>query len=95
MKRLGWALFFAASAFAQSTNATLSGTVLDPMGARVPSVQVTAENVQTGIALTNVSNEAGVYVFPSVQPGLYRLTAELPGFNKYALNDIEIGRAHV
>src|SRR2546422_4582425 len=83
-------LFIAVSTSAQSTNATLSGTVLDPTGARIPNVQVTAQNTRTGVALTNVTNEAGVYVFPSVQPGTYRLTAELSGFRKYVLNDFVV-----
>src|SRR5207253_5879806 len=90
MKKLCLILFVAISATAQSTNATLSGTVVDPAGARVPNVQITAENVQTGVVLTNVTNAAGVYVFPSVQPGLYRLTAELAGFRKYVLNDLTV-----
>src|SRR5213593_338495 len=81
-------IFVALSVGAQSTNATLSGTVLDPTGARIPNVQVTAQNIQTGIVLTNLTNDAGVYVFPSVQPGTYRLTAELAGFRKYVLNDL-------
>src|ERR1051326_2049933 len=88
MKQLCLILFIATSAFAQTTNASLSGTVSDPMGARVPSVQISAKNVQTGVTLTNVTNEAGVYVFPSVQPGTYQLTAELPGFKTYVLNGI-------
>jgi len=83
-------LFIAVSTSAQSTNATLSGTVLDPTGARIPNVQVTAQNIQTGIVLTNLTNEAGVYVFPSLQPGTYRLTAELSGFRKYVLNDLVV-----
>src|SRR5436309_8702352 len=83
-------LFIAVSTSAQSTNATLSGTILDPTGARIPNVQVTAQNNLTGVALTNVTNEAGVYVFPSLQPGTYRLTAESSGFRKYVLNDLVV-----
>src|SRR6266568_2876372 len=83
-------LFVAVSVSAQSTNATLSGTVLDPTGARIPNVQVTAQNTQTGVVLTNSTNDAGVYVFPSVQPGTYRLTAELSGFRNYVLNGLVI-----
>src|ERR1041385_149727 len=90
MKQFCLILFIAASALAQTTNATLSGTVTDPTGARVPNVQVTAQNVQTGVALTNLTNEAGLYVFPSVQPGSYQLTAELPGFKTYVLNGITV-----
>src|SRR6184192_2000464 len=92
MKRWCGVLFLlvVVSVCAQSTNATLSGTVLDPTGARIPNVQVTAQNTQTGVILTNLTNEAGVYVFPSLQPGTYRVTAELPGFRKYVLNDLVV-----
>jgi hypothetical protein len=90
MKLLWSILFVALPAFTQSTNATLSGTVLDPAGARVPNVQVMAENVNTGVVLTTMTNEAGVYVFPSLQPGLYRLTAESAGFRKYILNGVTV-----
>jgi hypothetical protein len=90
MKRFCLILFMAVSAAAQSTNATLSGTVLDPTGARVVGVQVSAQNIQTGIGLTSVTNEAGVYVFPSVQPGRYRLTADAPGFRQYVLDNVVV-----
>jgi len=83
-------LLVAVSVCAQSTNATLSGTVLDPTGARVPNVQVTAQNTQTGVILTNITNEAGVYAFPSLQPGTYRVTAELSGFRAYVLNSLVV-----
>src|SRR5690349_15203798 len=90
MKQFCLILFIASSALAQTTNASLSGTVADATGARIPNVQVTAENVQTGVALTNATNEAGVYTFPSVQPGIYRLTAQFPGFKTYVLNGITV-----
>ena len=90
MKRFCLILFMAMSAAAQSTNASLSGTVLDPARARVVGVQLSAQNIQTGIVLTGVTNEAGVYVFPSVQPGRYKLTADAPGFRNYVLNDIVV-----
>ena len=90
MKLLWSILFLALPAFSQSTNATVSGTVLDPAGARVPNVQVMAENVNTGVVLTTMTNEAGVYVFPSVQPGQYRLTVESAGFRKYVLNGVTV-----
>src|SRR6266516_1059709 len=90
MKLLWSILFLALPAFSQSTNATVSGTVLDPAGARVPNVQVIAENVNTGVVLTTTTNEAGVYAFPSVQPGQYRLTVEAAGFRKYVLNGVTV-----
>jgi hypothetical protein len=74
----------------QSANATLSGTVLDPAGAVVVAARITAQNVRTGVVDTTATNEAGVYVFPSVPNGLYRLTAEAPGFRTYVLDDVVV-----
>src|SRR5215510_911151 len=66
--------------FGQSVYSTISGTVEDATKALIPGVALTATNTATGIVTMTVSNEAGVYSFPSLQPGTYRVTAELPGF---------------
>ena len=69
---------FCAFAFSQTTNATLGGTVSDPSGALIPGVTITATNNGTGIVTTVLTNEAGTYQFASLQPGSYKVTAELP-----------------
>src|SRR5438552_18356809 len=73
-------LFFAMDGFAQVINATLSGTVTDATGALIPGVEITATETETGVVSTGVTNEAGTYQFPSLQPGPYRVAASLPGF---------------
>ena len=78
----------AGAAAAQGTNAALSGTVTDATKAVVPGVSVTVENVATGVASLAISNEAGVYNFPGLQPGIYRVTGELPGFRKVVYNEV-------
>jgi hypothetical protein len=80
-------LFFVAAApytFAQVVNATLSGTVADATGALIPGVEVTAQNTGTNVVSTTVTNESGIYRFPSLQPGTYRVSAELAGFQTQA-----------
>ena len=72
------------SAFAQSGNATVSGTVTDASAALIPGVTIRATNTQTGVVTTLVSNESGAYSFASLQPGNYRVSAELPGFQTQA-----------
>src|SRR5215831_8590633 len=76
---------------AQTTNATLGGTVSDSSRALIPGVTVTATNTQTGIASTSVTNETGAYNFPSLQTGVYKVTAELPGFQTQNYNDVTLG----
>ena len=78
------------SAFAQSGNGRLSGTIDDPSGAVLPGVSVTATNTATGVVTTTVSNEAGAYNFASLLPGPYKVTAELPGFQAKAY-EVQIG----
>jgi len=88
-----WAPFSVMSATAQSTNATVTGTVADSSGAILPGVTVTAQNVQTGVVTTTVTNESGSYGFPSLQPGTYKLSGELPGFQTRIYNDVVLNVA--
>src|SRR5262250_3078313 len=78
-------------ALAQTTNATLGGTVADASGARIPGVTVTAANTQTGIVTTAVTNETGAYQFASLQTGVYKVSAELPGFQTQTYNEVALG----
>src|SRR5215470_15866608 len=78
-------------AFGQTSNATLGGTGGDPTGALIPGVSVTAANTQTGIVSMAVTNEAGAYQFASLQPGIYKVTAELQGFQTQIYNDVALG----
>src|SRR2546425_7786858 len=96
MKRLLGAGFLASfvlftNAFAQTTNATLGGTVSDATRALIPGVTVTATNTQTGIVSTAVTNETGAYNFPSLQTGIYKVTAELAGFQTQTYNEVTLG----
>src|SRR5688572_15360795 len=81
-------LTFGGPAAAQSTNASISGNVNDASGAAIPGVSITAESIRTGVKSSTISNEAGVYNFPSLQPGQYRMSAELPGFQTAVFNDV-------
>jgi hypothetical protein len=83
-------LFCSALVAAQTTNATLSGTVVDPQNAVVPNARISAENIATGIMQTVTTNEAGIYLFPSIPSGTYRLTGEAPGFRTQAFNEVVV-----
>jgi hypothetical protein len=80
-------------AFSQSTYATVSGTVADSSGAVLPGVSVTGTNNGTGVVTTSVTNEAGVYTLPSLLPGAYTVSAELPGFQKQNRTNVQLGNA--
>ena len=77
--------------FAQ-VNATVGGTVSDASGAPMPRVEVTAKNVNTGIASTSVTNDTGTYEFSSLQPGTYTITASVSGFKTSTVNNVAVGQ---
>ena len=68
------------TARAQSSNATLHGTISDPSGAVLPGVTVSLESPSTGLKREAVTNEAGLFVLNFLPAGLYVVTAELTGF---------------
>src|SRR5262245_40357622 len=79
-----------AAASAQVTTADLVGTIKDSSGGVVPGVTVTLTNEATGVSRSVTSSEAGTYTFTSLQPGRYRLAAELPGFRKVDRTGVEL-----
>jgi hypothetical protein len=68
--------------FAQSTDAIVSGTIVDPTGAIVSDAAVSAKNLDTGVVTSTVTNESGLYRFPPLPPGRYDFTVEHAGFRK-------------
>ncbi len=75
-------------AFAQAGRGSISGLVSDPSGAIVNGAQVTALNRATGVALHTVTNEAGLYSFVSLTPGVYVVTAGQKGFESVARENV-------
>src|SRR5215471_6697723 len=73
-------------------SASIGGSVSDPTGALIPGVEVTATNVNTGISSTQITNEAGGYQMPSLQPGTYRLRASLAGFQTTTRENIQLSQ---
>src|SRR5204862_8200641 len=84
---------FFSNASAQTTNATLGGTVSDASRALIAGVTITATNTQTGIVNTVITNETGAYQFASLQTGIYKVTAELAGVQTQTYNDVTLGVA--
>jgi hypothetical protein len=93
-----WALAavaaFSTSAFAQgggaSSTGSISGEIKDAQGGVLPGVTVTATSPAQIGQLTAVTNESGIYRFPAVPPGEYRLSFELAGFQTSVREGIRI-----
>ncbi|MBM3811459.1 MAG: carboxypeptidase regulatory-like domain-containing protein [Acidimicrobiia bacterium] len=77
-------------AFAQSTDAMLSGTVTDESEAVIAGATVVAQNIKTGVVSRTATNESGVYAFPALPPGVYRLSGEMAGFKKLVYNELTL-----
>src|SRR5258708_11993368 len=84
------------SAFAQTTGATLQGTVNDSSQAAMPNVTVEMKNLATGIVRTTTSTSEGIFRFNSVIPAVYDLTIRPPaGFKEYLQTEITLNPTHI
>ena len=72
-------VFTAIAAFGQPGRGSISGTVTDPAGAVVPEAQMTLLNQATGLTQHTTTSRAGLYSFISLNPGVYQVTASMPG----------------
>ena len=78
-------VFFASSAlsvFGQTAAATVSGRVTDSNGGVLIGATLELTSVERGTVAMARTNQAGIYLFPSVQPGQYHLVAKNPGFKQ-------------
>ena len=78
----GLILGFALSCAGQTSTSLLSGTIFDNSGAVVTGAIVTATNEATGTTLRQLTNNSGLYAFPSIPSGAYTIEVEAPGFKK-------------
>jgi hypothetical protein len=75
---------------AAQTMGEIVGEVQDASGAVVPGATVTVTNTGTNMVRTAVSNDAGIYSFPSLVPGMYRVKVEAKGFKTVTKTDIQL-----
>jgi hypothetical protein len=76
-----FAVFCVASVvFAQTPLGTVTGLAIDPSGAAVPNASVTLTSEGMGVKRSASSNSTGVYSFPDLPPGMYRMGAVAKGF---------------
>jgi len=75
---------------AQQNTGSISGTVKDPTGAVIPQANVTATQTDTGAVEKTVSDAAGVYTFPRLGTGVYKISAEQTGFAPTTITGITL-----
>ncbi|MGA2391285.1 MAG: TonB-dependent receptor [Candidatus Sulfotelmatobacter sp.] len=69
---------------------TVSGILTDSSGAMIQGAKVTLLDEQKGYHFTTKSDSEGHYLFASIPPGLYSVTAEMPGFEKTVRTHIRL-----
>jgi len=70
--------------------AQLQGTVRDPSAAAIVNAEITLQNVETNQSYSAFSNGEGLYVFPSLTPGNYKLTVAYARFATYKQEGISL-----
>src|SRR5689334_19971860 len=77
-------------AFAQSGLGSITGTILDSTGGRLPAVEIKIVETSTGATRTTTSNEVGLFNLPSVPPGTYTITLTRENFKTKQLDNITL-----
>jgi Carboxypeptidase regulatory-like domain len=75
---------------AAAASGRLEGTVTDPSGAAVAAAEITVRNQNTGIATTVQSSIDGEFSALNLDPGVYEVSIQKPGFGRLMLRDITI-----
>lgn len=78
-----------APAWAQDQRGSIEGVVRDASGAVLPGA--TVEATANGVVSSTVTDSVGLYRFPSLAPGNYRVTANLQGFVAREVVEVRVG----
>ncbi len=89
MKFTGVTVLFAASLAAQN-NGSIQGVVKDSSDAVIASAKVTANHLDTGLRREAVTNEAGIYLFPTLPVGRYKISVSLSGFSTAEVPELKL-----
>src|SRR5215472_4416588 len=87
---LAFTLTGIAPAQTQITTGVIEGTALDQSGAVVVDADVAAKNLDTQTETTQKTDADGRFVFLSLRPGRYSVTASKPGFSTVVQKDLDL-----
>lgn len=92
--QIGFGIFLccltAGMALAQVRNSTITGSVTDQTGARIPRASVTITNQDTNSTVKALSDAAGDYSVPYLPQGRYTVSIDAPGFQTFRVNNVQV-----
>jgi hypothetical protein len=77
-------------AFSQGSAGRIDGTILDQSGGAIPAAKVTVTDVDRGVSRTLMTDSAGAYSAPNLNPGAYSVRVEFQGFRTVDRKDISL-----
>src|SRR4051794_36611442 len=75
---------------AQTVTSSLNGVILDPNAAVVPGALCKLTNQETGASLKATAEADGLFTFPTVGAGTYKLEVQATGFKSLVITNISI-----
>jgi Carboxypeptidase regulatory-like domain len=83
-------LLLAHAATAQTTNASLTGRVLDQSNGAIPHAKVLVVNQDTGVQYHGETNNDGIYSIPDLPPATYRIEVTRLNFKTIIKPDVQL-----
>lgn len=87
---VGVLLFLAPSLLHAQATGEITGTVVDPSGAVVPNVRVSATHTATGASRFTITGGAGTYTIPLLPVGTYSVRADAKGLKAAVAEGIKL-----
>src|ERR1700730_16489971 len=78
------------TAFSQSSTGRILGDVRDASDASIVGASVEITDVERGVTRTTVTDGAGEYLAPNLDPGVYRLTVTSPGVKRFERPNVQV-----
>src|SRR5262245_61681936 len=86
---------FTIAANCQTFRGAINGTVSDPSGAVVPSAQVKATEVATGLVHDTVTTAEVQFAFQDIPLGLYKVMITAKGFRPYLADKVQVAAGSI
>ena len=83
-------LCLAAAAFAQNPYGRITGRVIDSAQALIPGTSVRVVNIETNVATKTATNAEGNFEILNLNPGQYKIIAEIQGFKRTERGPVEV-----